>query len=977
MAATGWNRLLEGAPWFRGEGAYPITAYSEFIPPPRLGQKPYSEPDPFMAALTDHYGWHVTEYEEAFELLPGLDGLARELLAAFICLGEGRSTHGLSRHKLTNNPYWPPELAERAGKLNHEHYVMLAPLALSRTQDDKGRLRWTFFGGSEQGPARAFWRSFFRSPKEELPEEQALDFFRQLLSAVYNVPNEDLADLRKAGLRILPMENDLPCAYWREDPWPSWADRLFWGKGQSLHGVKYLLTFRAFGNLPAAARKAYLAGELHLLPFPGTLVPWGVAGYDKLLNKLPFAHQLPFLQLAERHENPRGLRVPQSGWMQEVPPHGAPSPLTGYTGPHREKYKRTHRWARIHRHEDELQVIATEDRIAHVLFCADAGFMGLYGKPMARNAQIWNTDFRVLLNGPNASRAELATAAKALRDGGLFGYRFHFPAMRVGMHEVYWHRPLVAFRTPSGHPTYFMGAPLGYLTAYRVAKPDLARPVELWPRLLHRSPHLHALHLFDHAHDFHHHRTTLNIRKLLDLRWQFPEGRVPRPLARSVLTVPKHETIDDWIADLPKRACDAGRGWQLAEELRESLLPEPAAPVKRSQMPKVLTLGQTARRSFEVAYWKTIAFLAEGRFVNKENADCVRDQPTHAALPHHHRDLDLLGDYLIDYYRKVVAKHRMTGKALVGDLPFCWRTDFDYSWMGGWLSNQDGEPRERNIITVIPGRDRKRAVIMGDHYDTAYMADHFEKEQGGSGARLAAAGADDNHSATVALMLAAPIFLKLSREGKLACDIWLIHLTGEEFPADCMGARHLCQRLVEGSLKMRSADGKFKDLSKTRAQGVYVLDMVAHNNDHDRDVFQISPGVGRESMWLAYQAHLANEAWNAWRTMWNGKAERHGKAHCRRSADPRKIPEVAPHPHLHGEVRVPYDPRSTLFNTDGQIFSDAGVPVVLFMENYDINRRGYHDSADTMENIDLDYGAGVAAIAIEAVARAATEEPIV
>ena len=85
--------------------------------------------------------------------------------------------------------------------------------------------------------------------------------------------------------------------------------------------------------------------------------------------------------------------------------------------------------------------------------------------------------------------------------------------------------------------------------------------------------------------------------------------------------------------------------------------------------------------------------------------------------------------------------------------------------------------------------------------------------------------------------------------------------------------------------------------------------------------------------------------------------------------------DVAQHLALHGEIRPPYDPRSTLYNTDGQIFSDAGVPVVLFMENYDINRSGYHDSHDTMANIDLDYGAGVAAIAIEAVARAATQKP--
>ncbi|HTK75275.1 MAG TPA: hypothetical protein VL371_08455, partial [Gemmataceae bacterium] len=56
---------------------------------------------------------------------------------------------------------------------------------------------------------------------------------------------------------------------------------------------------------------------------------------------------------------------------------------------------------------------------------------------------------------------------------------------------------------------------------------------------------------------------------------------------------------------------------------------------------------------------------------------------------------------------------------------------------------------------------------------------------------------------------------------------------------------------------------------------------------------------------------------------------------------------------------------------DGQIFSDAGVPCVQFMENYDINRVGYHDTHDTMANIDLDYGAAVCAITIEAVARAA------
>ena len=151
--------------------------------------------------------------------------------------------------------------------------------------------------------------------------------------------------------------------------------------------------------------------------------------------------------------------------------------------------------------------------------------------------------------------------------------------------------------------------------------------------------------------------------------------------------------------------------------------------------------------------------------------------------------------------------------------------------------------------------------------------------------------------------------------------------------------------------------------------------MIAHNRDHDRDVFQISPGASRESLWLAYQAHLANMLWNAQATEWNRDPHRRDRQRGRRSQDGETIPEIALHPALHGEIRTPDDPRSSLYNTDGQIFSDAGVPVVLFMENYDINRVGYHDTHDTLANIDLDYGAAIAAIAIESVARAAVESP--
>lgn len=182
---------------------------------------------------------------------------------------------------------------------------------------------------------------------------------------------------------------------------------------------------------------------------------------------------------------------------------------------------------------------------------------------------------------------------------------------------------------------------------------------------------------------------------------------------------------------------------------------------------------------------------------------------------------------------------------------------------------------------------------------------------------------------------------------------------------------------MESTLRVRVPPGRggsWHDLSRTRVQGVYVLDMVAHNNERHPYVFQICPGDSRESMWLSYEAHIANRTWNDWAPIWNHRSRR-GCRRGRRSADGRTVPRTALHPQLQGEVRPPSDPRSTLYNTDGQIFSDAGVPVVLFMEDYDVHRHGYHDSRDTLDNIDLDYGAAVAAIAIETVARAASEPP--
>ena len=878
---------------FRGSGRFPIAAYSEYMPSPRIGVKPsgaFEYDSPFSE--TDRFGWHISAREQEHQLAPGLSLIGRQIVENLAGLVTGRGVQRIGHHHLKDNPYWPDMLHGRSPV--QDRNLFLSPLALAKTQDDKGRLRWTLFGASNDGPARGFWRSFYTAPGEELADDAALQRIRTLLSAVYDLAPGTWTELGDSGFRIRPAGKFPDRPDWEEGPLPGWA-RQYLLDDSDPADCRYLLTFTPFALLPHTLQSAWLSGSLQLLPSPASMVFWGSPLIRRLGGSLPFADQILLLHAIARHEG-RGIRVPQSGWLHH---HKAGfAEHDAGLGAVNDRVRRTHRWQRVLRDSDDA-AFAREDHVHAALFSAHPDDVRLYGKPMARNAQIWSADFEAVLNGPTAGRSDIAAAVRRMEEGGSFGYRFFYPPMQVGESVTFWNLPVVAFRDlRTGMPRV---ADCGFTGSMIASGVDKQR-VELWPR---------------------------NAN---------PAG-------------------------------GEGNG-----RTAHSIRPAPSSPSAPGDAPAGgLTFARTATRAFELRYWKTIADLAEGRYLNKNTGDCVRDAITRSRLPHPGADLDPLADHLLNYYSNLAVRAKMQDCVSIGDLSFRWETDFEFPWMDGWLANQDGRRAERDLITIIPGRSSSEAVIMADHYDTAYMEDVYGDRPGvrGDGARLAAAGADDNHSATAALMLGARVFLDLSRRGMLDCDIWLVHLTGEEFPADCLGARALTQRLIEGSLAMRCTDGTMRNLSATRMRGIFVLDMVAHNNDSAPDIFQISPGTTTQSLWLSDQADSAARAWAAGAAQWNQSARRKGLPRGRRIQGAAEVPVMARHLAPAGEVRLHDNPNSTLFNTDGQIFSDAGLPVVLFMENYDINRVGYHDTQDTMANIDLVYGAAVAAIAIESVARTA------
>lgn len=282
--------------------------------------------------------------------------------------------------------------------------------------------------------------------------------------------------------------------------------------------------------------------------------------------------------------------------------------------------------------------------------------------------------------------------------------------------------------------------------------------------------------------------------------------------------------------------------------------------------------------------------LADVRMIDGEAdatfADGTRQRFTRrsAALPDH--QLGLLVDWLAQRSLALGVHSERVG----------------FTWRGA---------AQADLIAVLPGELADQPVILADHLDTAFAEDTFAA----SGARVPVPGGDDNALATATLLAAAELLRDVPRRH----PIWLVHLTGEEYPSDDLGARKLIAWMI--------ARG-------TRPLLWLQLDMIGWRAPDDC-VLQLSPSDHpRAGAAAALAATVAR----------------------------RLAPALCP------VVRSPGDPRSYLYNTDGMTAAAAGIPTFLLNEHVNavenLARHGYHDTADTAASIDPRYAADLAAIAL-------------
>jgi hypothetical protein len=228
---------------------------------------------------------------------------------------------------------------------------------------------------------------------------------------------------------------------------------------------------------------------------------------------------------------------------------------------------------------------------------------------------------------------------------------------------------------------------------------------------------------------------------------------------------------------------------------------------------------------------------------------------------------------------------------------------------------------QSNLIAIIHGAEPGPPVVMADHIDAACEEDTFEKTR----RRVTAHGADDNATATAALLAAAAVL----RDARPRRNIWLVHLTGEEFPSDDLGARHFLSELLR---------------ARRDIHAVVITDFIGwHYPGKPR--FQVSPTSlpGSERM-----AALALDA-------------------ARQLA-----------PELTALYAARNKLRNSVFQTDLVMFELYGIPGILFNEDMDYSdptsgSPHNHKSTDVAANVHVPFAATVAKVAIETTLRLAND----
>ena len=499
------------------------------------------------------------------------------------------------------------------------------------------------------------------------------------------------------------------------------------GDETPLRGVKYLLTFRPFRDLPAAVRRKYLAGDLNLLPFPGSLLFWGIESYaasgradaagradsaaapvrTARMARAGFACRNRAGSRSRAPPVPSGractsaicclFAIPTSG------PFAAPAPIASTIAS----------WP------------PTNIGWPTSLFSTKPQDIGLYHKPMARNVQLWSHEFRPLLDGPTAKAADHPRRRRAASPPAVCSaIASCFPPCASAGTSCTGIGPwsLISIETKSGgHGLRQRSAGLFDRLPIDGQQAQLTtRPMRTLATLAYNvHGHTDNVDLFHGLEETS--AATDDHQRLQDARC-LGTARAQTVAAHLRPAAPDHrqEGNPGRLAALVAAAGQAAqrrdgpRG--LVEQLR--VLPgagdEAGRPTAEASRTKSATAQEERAPVADVPAHRLP--LLRGSLLETRSATCPRAISSTRTTPIASRTsrrtrpsrttIAIWRSWAITCWTTTPGSSPITAwtdAVQIGELPFHWHTDYPFPWMGGWVHNQDGKAYERNLHGQDPG----------------------------------------------------------------------------------------------------------------------------------------------------------------------------------------------------------------------------------------------------------------------------------
>ncbi len=506
------------------------------MPPPYVGIKPYAparSPGRGDSRWATRTGWTSTSTSRRTSSSPGSTGSPRTSSCELGKLVRGEP-HALSRTLLEGNPAWPAELAEAAQRRPAARRPSSSslPLALSRTQDDKGNVRWTLFGASHDGRRRA-------------PSGSSAD-----------------GDARSSALVALGRRwrgaRGASCAEPAEVPADAARSLLL---GESVSGDcrrrRHLPALRAPARR-ACARRTWRAARAGA--DPASLVFFEHPRYRKLARELPQRDADPAAPPvpARRGRATRSASRSRAGSTSAIRPQRRRTA----TASSRASRARTAGSASARRRRSTATARSpTRSRSRSSRPTPTSS--GSTASRWRATSQIWTDDYELAPRRPARRRAarspgrrQRSTPAGASATASTF--RRCAPARASSSGTCRSSRGATR-RRPNASPT----APLGYVTAER--RRCSGPLITLAPRLLDaRRPPRPRAPVPARAGRPRRYTTTHNVRKLLEVRELLGAPLAAVVRARARCTSPKDATLDAWLERLPARASDRDAGERAA-----------------------------------------------------------------------------------------------------------------------------------------------------------------------------------------------------------------------------------------------------------------------------------------------------------------------------------------------------------------------------------------------------------------------------